>query len=457
MEKTGRAVVIGASIAGLLAAEVLSRRFGEVVVVERDRLESGPEIRKGTPQARHLHVMLAGGMLSLERRFPGIRQELDACGAVRVDVTGELAWMGPAGWGTQYVSGLELPSASRGVIESVIRKRIVGSPRIVVRDGLETIGLMPAGKKVGGVRVRSREAPFDQSEISADLVVDAAGRTSRAPDWLEEIGSGRPTETVIDSQLGYASRTYRRTAKLEGGFKGIYIQLAPPERMRGGLVAPIERDRWIVTLAGTGGDYPPTDDAGFLEFMRSLESTAIFDLVADEEPLSPIAGNRSTANRLRHFDKLRRRPSNFLVTGDAACAFNPVYGQGMSTAALEADALEGCLAVGDDRLANRFQRALVRTVEPAWQMATSEDFRVPSVRGAKPGRGARLLHWYFGRLLRVAASNQRVRDQFSRAVHLVAPPASLFAPEVLLPTLFSRPTTGNPPPPIAARTAVGAT
>ena len=219
-----------------------------------------------------------------------------------------------------------------------MRRRLAALPQIEFLPGCEVTGL--AGNKdgtaVSGVTVRSRSQTGTEDRIEADLVAVASGRNSRMPQWLEALGYPAPQETVVNALLGYATRMYRRPAGFEADWKGMFIQAAPPERTRGGVILPIEDGRWMVTLGGGGGDYPPTDDQGFLEFARNLVTPKLYDAIQQAEALSPITGYRATENRLRHYERLSSFPENCIVVGDAACCFNPVYGQGMTTAALGA-------------------------------------------------------------------------------------------------------------------------
>jgi 2-polyprenyl-6-methoxyphenol hydroxylase-like FAD-dependent oxidoreductase len=216
---------------------------------------------------------------------------------------------------------------------------------------------------------------------------------------------------------------------------GFYVHSAPPGRTRAGVIFPIEGDRWLVTVGGGGRDYLPTDEAGFLAFARSLPAPAFADAVSAAEPLSPVVGHSNTENRLRHYERLARRPERLLVTGDAVCAFIPVYGQGMTTAALGAEVLDRCLNdghPGDDLtgLAGRFQRALARSNTVPWLLSTSEDYRLLTTEGPPPGRTTRLLHGYFDRVLALGVEGTSVRKTMLEVVHLVRPPATLFRPGI---------------------------
>src|SRR4029077_18578506 len=186
-----------------------------------------------------------------------------------------------------------------------------------------------------------------------------------------------PEETVVNSFQGYASRFYRPPAEFESDWKALYIQQAPPADPRGGLVIPVEGGRWHVSLVGGDGDYPPTDEAGFLAFARSLRSPALYEAIAGAEPLSRIAGHRATENRLRHYDRLGRLPDGVVAVGDAVCAFNPVYGQGMTAAALGAEVLDHWLGEDWHRGPGRgcvFQRLLARATAAAWQLSVGADY-----------------------------------------------------------------------------------
>ncbi|HKP87230.1 MAG TPA: FAD-dependent monooxygenase, partial [Blastocatellia bacterium] len=336
------AIVIGGSMAGLFAGRVLADYFDRVTIIERDLFAQTPEPRKGVPQSRHLHALLTRGQTILEQFFPGILNELAEADALVYDLAREIAWHTPAGWGIRFKSNLGILACSRDLLEWTTRRRVAALPRVRFLEEGDVTGLVTNDdcSRVVGARVRSRHTdegqPGDEALLCADLVVDASGRGSRAPQWLKAIGYAAPEESVINAFLGYASRVYERPAASHPGWNGAYIQAAPPEHTRGGIVFPIEGNRWMLTLIGLGRDYPPTDEAGFLEFARSLRTSALYDAIKDARPLTPIVSHRGTENRLRHYERLPRLPEGFVLVGDSVCAFNPVYGQGMTMAALGA-------------------------------------------------------------------------------------------------------------------------
>ncbi len=442
----GHALVIGGSMAGLLAGRVLADHFERVTIIERDRYPEGPAPRKGVPQARHQHVMLKRGMSILEKLLPGLRDELITAGAPSADMAKDIAWLTPAGWGVRFPSDLVMLTCSRNLLEWGVRRRVAALKQVRFSERADVSGLLPSadGRGVAGVKARFR-VPQDaagasgEEKIHADLVVDASGRSSDAPRWLEALGYTPPEETVVNARLGYASRVYRRPDGFQAGWTGAYVQMAPPAHTRGGVIFPLEGGGWLITLAGTGGDYPPTDEAGFLSFARSLRSPILYDAIKDAEPLSPITGYRATENRMRHYEKLPRMPENFLVLGDAACAFNPVYAQGMTTAAVGAEALGESLDEQRRRrpegdlggLGRRFQKRLAKVNSEPWTLATGEDFRVRGVEGGNPDRATRMMHRYMDRVVSLTTENADVRLALLEAFNLIKPPTTLFYPSIL--------------------------
>ncbi len=429
-----RAVVIGASIAGLLVARVVSKHFGQVEIVERDRLPDGPEFRNGVPQSRHAHVLLRAGLDALERLFPGFGQELEGAGAVQVEPPREMPWLNAAGWSGRFDAGIGFLSSSRELTESLIRNRLRAVPSVTFRTRTEAVALLHSQGRVSGVRVRAKDTG-EATELKADLVVDASGRMSRVPEWLEEAGYDRPREVIINSHLGYASRIFRRDARFE--WKGLLIA-STPEVPRGAGVLPIEGDRWMITLGGYGrASHPPIDEAGYNEFIRSLRTQVLTNALREAEPLTPIYGYARTENVRRHYELLTRWPDGLVVVGDAVCCFNPVYGQGMSVAGLSALAIDRFLRESSGGLQNGIafsaQRAIARVCNDPWLLATGEDLRYATTEG---GRGStrpldRAMQRYFGRVILRSNQDPTIGRTLARVVHMVEPPSALFRPAVL--------------------------
>jgi flavin-dependent dehydrogenase len=430
------AVVVGGSMAGLLAARVLADHFAKVTILERDRLPETPDARKGTPQARHIHVLLTAGRRAIDRLLPGVLPALIAAGAEDYDGIDDIEWFSPAGLASRFPSDIRMLGATRDLIEWGVRRAVLADSRIVPRPEVDVTGLRVLAGKVVGVTLEDRCARHTET-VDADLVLDAAGRGSRAPQWLEANGYQRPRETVVNGFLGYASRVVRPPANWTE-WKAFYIQCAPPAHRRGGVIGVIEGGRWLVGLIGGGKDYPPTDEDGFLEFARSLPDPRFATAYEAAEPLSYIVGTKATENRIRHYEELKRQPEGFLLIGDAVCAFNPVYGQGMSAAAIGAETLDACLRAGPNGLAARFQRALARANMRPWLLATSEDYRYAEVEGPPPGWTTRLAHGYLSRVISLATHSPGIRRKFVEVIHLIRSPASLFTPDILFRVALTR-------------------
>jgi 2-polyprenyl-6-methoxyphenol hydroxylase-like FAD-dependent oxidoreductase len=277
-------------------------------------------------------------------------------------------------------------TSSRPLLDTTIYRRLLAHPKVQVVQESEVVGLISdsENQRISGVQLQSRRGLVrNKSTLAADLVVDASGRHSVAPEWLVSLGYEPPKESTIDAFSGYATRIYRRPVGFNESWKTMYIRPTPPNGTRGGLIMPIEGDRWYVTLIGMNGDYPPTDEDEFLAFARNLPTSRLYEAIKDAEPLTKPFGYRHTANRVRHYDDLPRYLEGFVVAGDAVYILNPVYAQGMTASLMGSQALESSLEEQQNQnnltgLAQNFQTRLTQNVAGAWKMATREDRRWPS-------------------------------------------------------------------------------
>ena len=442
------AVVIGGSIAGLTAARVLTDHCERVTIIERDIAPAANEFRKGVPQARHPHVLLKGGELVLEELFPGLRQELFDNGALPVNMGFEMEWFMDGQWRDKYASTIVNIACSRPLLESTIHARLKAHPKVAFIQESEVVGLLVDKSKtrIAGIRTRSRISQTI-TEMEASIVVDASGRDSDTPRWLEGLGLPVPTETSVTSKPGYATRIYAIPENFKDTWKAIYIQPSAPNNTRGGIVVAMEGNRWHVTVAGMAGDYPPTTEESFLEFAKSLPDQRIYEAIKDATPLTPVWSFRRGENRLRHYDKLSQYLEGFLVFGDAVYALNPVYGQGMTVAALGAMAMDKCLreqqAAHSDGtlngLAECFQKRLSAVIAGPWQMATGEDRRWNVDENVTPPDfPTRMMQNYMGKLLRVALSDKAVSEAFFQVQQMTAPPTLFFHPNIMWRVLTAR-------------------
>lgn len=428
------AVVLGASMAGLLTARVLSEHFDQVTIVERDPVGDRPEPRKGQPHTRHLHGLLASGLQVLAHYYPDLPAALRDGGAIVSDMGEGMNWHTYGGRRLSVEVGLEAALMSRPFLEQLVRQRTLARPNVALRDGCAAVGLIEGpGRSVAGVRLES-PAGGGTTELRAGLVVDCGGRGSRSPVWLRALGYPEPEASEVTVNVGYATRIYRRDPDDARGRSWTLVTPEAPRETRFGGMFPIEGDRWIVSMGGWAGDHCPTDEAGFLAYARAMPTPEIAAVVATAEPLSEIAAYKFSASLRRHYERLSAFPEGYLVLGDAICSFNPTYGQGMTSAAMQARALDELLAARGGRLAGLapafFARA-AKVVDIPWQLAVGEDFRFPQTRGPKPA-GIDTLNRYVAMVHRATHSDPEVTRAFLMVMNLLAPPASLMSPGILL-------------------------
>lgn len=438
---SNHAIVIGGSMAGLLAGRVLADHFEQVTIIESDRFPEKPVPRKGVPQSAHLHILLTRGRMIIEKLFPGLQDELIAAGAPVLDMGGDMVWLNGAGWTVRFQSGFDILTFSRDLLDSKIRHRLSALTNVRFLEECKVTRLLSSdGTSVTGVSViHNASAKSKEEELFADLVVDASGRGSKAPQWLKALGYMPPAETTVDASPGYASRIYNIPSGFEADWKGVFIQTSPPFRTRGAVLYPIEGNRWIVTMCGMMADYPPTDEASFLEFVRSLPSSMIYDAIKDSTPRSPIFSYHAPGNRLRHYERLASQPQGFVVVGDAVCTFNPVYGQGMTTAALGAITLDQCLHElqhqGNRSLPQRFQKKLSQVNRVPWLLATSQDSRYPKAKRKTPSYIERLMQSYLDQVTQLTTNNTSVCLVMFEVIHLLKPITALFQPNIVFQVL----------------------
>lgn len=418
------AVVLGASVAGLLAARVLADAFERVTVVDRDPLRDDGDARRGVPQGRHIHVLLVAGQTIMEDLLPGLTAELVASGALEVDFSREVQVHAADGFLSPGAGHMPLYYASRPLIEQTLRARVAQHDGVTVESSHQAseLALTDSGTIRGVVALHNGA----ERTIPADLVVDTTGRGSRAGNWLQQLGYAAPATEQIHVDLVYRTCRVHRPAHDQ---RAMLIMPSAP-RARGAAVAPIENDRWIVTLFGMHGDHPPGDLDGLRDFAAGLPTPVVRELLDGHELETPeIARYRFPAYNRRRYERLKEHPPGLISLGDAVASFNPIYGQGMSVAAQEALALHHTLADGRDDIAARFYPRIDKIIENAWKVATGGDFQFPQTDGTKP-RGTDLLNRYVTRLHRKAHTDGTLADAFARVAALEQPPTSLVRPSI---------------------------
>lgn len=424
------AVVIGGSLAGLMAARVLSSHFRRVTLIERDHVANRAEPRKGVPQGNHVHGLLLAGQRVLEDLFPDLTPALIAEGAATVDMGRDFRWHHFNVWKVRFDSGLKGLIMTRPLLEFNIAKRVRSLPNVQILEAdVQALVLDEGRRRVRGLTVRSTDG---ERGIDGDLIVDASGRGSQLPHWLERLGCEKPRESSVSANVHYSSRVYRATSEKRDWKALLVSPKAPLKRLA--AIFPVEGNRWLVTLGSRDDDIPPRSEEGFLDFTRSIPVPDIYEALARAEPITPIATYRFSKNLRRHYERLSSLPQGLLVIGDAFCSFNPVYGQGISVAALEAAALEEVMRerAGYDPATtpSRFHKKIAGIADVPWRMTTGEDFRYAEAVGARPP-GTAFLHWYTGRLHVRCADDSSLALIFFRVMHLIDSPMKLFHPKVI--------------------------
>lgn len=425
------AIVLGGSIAGLLMARVLTQHFAQVTLIERDALSEAAENRKGAPQGRHIHALLAKGYQTLLALFPDFKADLLAAGAVICDISQDVNWYQGGSYAVNFKSGIDAVFISRPALEALIRRRVLALPNLILRQScvVETLTTTADQQQVTGVMINDRQSEQDET-LTADLVVDATGRGSPLPKWLVTLGYATPEESVVKVDVSYATRIYQRTVSDDQAKAWLSIPVAPLET-RGGGVFPMEGNHWMVTLSGYRGEATPTDEQDFMDYAHRLPAPEIHELLKSAEPISDIATYKYPASRRRHYEKLMRFPANLIAVGDAVCSFNPIYGQGMTVCALEAMALDEWLHIGvpQNQALNSlpFFQAIAKVIDTPWALATSAD----SVK-ERPT----LLDQYFTSLKKVSQHDAVVALAFIKVAQLLAPPAALLRPNIVVRVLL---------------------
>ncbi|WP_147268102.1 FAD-dependent oxidoreductase [Spongiactinospora rosea] len=424
----GHAVVIGAGIAGLVAAQALAESFGQVTIIERDRLPDTARPRPGVPQGHHAHALAARGLLVLEELCPGLGRRLDAAGAPPVDFCREARHHWPAGVPEPVSSDVVIRPVSRPLLEILLREHVGARPEVRIMDGHQAGDLVGDAGAVTGVEVTPRGAGGRAMTMAADLVADASGRSSHLPGRLAAIGLPPPAEQRVDARVGYASRAYHIDPAAPPPWRALFETPDAPGRTRGCFALRIERDRLLITLQGAAGDHPGAEEDDFMAFMKSLRA-GLADVVAGLEPATPIHRYRRSAGHRRLYHRLPSWPDGLIVLGDATCTLNPLYAQGMTVAALQARALGTMLRerpLASPGSAAAFQRRAMRISARPWWMSALADRAwtdsSPLVRAADA---------YLGACQRLAVADTAMFRDLAEVSNMLTGPAVLTRPRHL--------------------------
>ena len=432
-----QAIVIGAGIGGLSAARALADYFEQVMVLERDTMPVAPIHRVGTPQAQHVHGLLASGLNALRALFPNFEQDLVQAGAVPLraglDVRVERPEFNPF---PQRDLGWIGYSMSRPLLEHTVRQQLKGHRNIIVRQQCRAENVLATsdGGRVQAVQCENRDGTSEL--LTADIVIDASGRGNLTLALLESTNRPRPEETVIGVDCHYTTALIAIPPTAPTDWKGVFTFPEAPASTCGALMLPIENNRWIATLGGRHGVSASGEWEGFLRYAKQLRTSTVYDAIKHCTPPERLPQFGFPESVWRHFERLPDLPIGLLPLGDAICRFNPVYGQGMSVAVQEASVLHRLLnarsALGDPLvgLSAAFFQEAVPLIEAPWAIAASLDFIYPQTRGERPANieGAHK----FGRALnRIAARDPAVHKLTIEVQHLLKPRGALLTPELV--------------------------
>lgn len=432
----GHAIIIGGGIAGLLSARVLADSFQTVTLLERDPAREGAEVRRGVPQAQHVHFLLEAGYKVLDSLFPGLVDELRREGAELIDPCRDFACYHAGTWKARFTSDMRTLLCTRTLLEEQVRRRVAALPNVELRQGCTVEELLTEGSRMraSGVRLKS---PLGVERLSACLVVDASGRNTRTPRWLDMLGYGRPEEEEIGLDLAYTSRLYAPPPDFRGDWKMMAVHGSPPDAWRVGFLSRVEGDRWMVSLGGVFGDHPPTDEQGFQAFLETLPTGELARALEGAKPLTAPVTHKVPPSRWIHYERLRHWPEGFVVLGDAVCSLNPIHGQGMAVACMSARLLGECVTAQARRspgsvrgLARDFQKKLRNLLLEPWLLSATLDLRDPRARG-KRFPGMKALRWALGNMEDLTSLDAKACERFYEVLHMRQGVKSLLKPELL--------------------------
>lgn len=425
-------IIAGGSIAGLASAKALSGKFEKILILEPDALDQHGEVRKGTPQANHVHGLLKGGSDALTHLFPNLPKRLKERGAVSCDFCQDVRWYINKKWMPRFRGPLPISFQTRSLLEWCIRDEVrqLSNVEFITGCRVKDYRLDAEGKRVVAAVVERDNGTTET--LNAEFFIDATGRGSLFPNWLSRNGFGAVKVDKVKVDLGYASCLMELPAG-ERDWQSILIYPKGPEEVRGATLVNVEDDRWMLTLAGYHNDHPPADIDGYMTFAKTLPQPDIYEAVKDARILTPIKIHKFPYGQRRYYGDLPRFPKGILPVGDTNASLNPLFGQGMSVAALSAKSLSHLAEstnFADTKslkaLKMEYFQSLRHIFATPWGLALGQDFRYPMTIGPKP----------FGLAVKNAlkeiimgASSTEIIERFYQVVHLVEEEKSFYHPK----------------------------
>jgi len=432
-----RAVVIGAGIGGLAAAGALAQYFEQVDILERDRLAATAESRSGTPQDRHPHGLLAGGLRALDQIFPGFEGGLVAAGAVPVGFTRDVQFERPdVGALPKRDFGISTLCATRPLIELVLRRRAEALANITLRPASRVTGIVPAASGAGVRGVQFVNGSVGSETLDADLVMDASGRGAPTLALFDALGWDRPEMTEIGVDISYATAVVEIPPNATTEWKAVLTLPDPPHVALHAIIVPTEDGRWIIAIADHNATARIETWDAFLDASRSLITPTVYNALRYTQPPDGIRHYRFPVSTWKHFERLPRLPRGVLPVADALCRFNPIHGQGMSSAAKQArllqDVLSRAVAEPDPIAAAQagFMTEVASVIETPWIMSTSADLAFPQTRGELPANFTEARQ-FEAALFRVAVADPIVHRAIIEVAQLLQPHQRLREPDII--------------------------
>ncbi|ALC83914.1 MULTISPECIES: FAD-dependent oxidoreductase [Bacillus] len=432
-----KAVVIGSGIAGKLAAKALSHSFQQVIIVEADKEYKEKVPRKRVPQSYHPHVLLKRGEEAIEILFPGIVSQLIEDGSIVTNPTKDLKWHHFGYWKKRFSGELIMLQLSRPMLEWHLQRRVEEVPNIITRYETKTEQLLvnKHDNTIKGVRLRSLKSGLTE-ELDANLVVDASGSSSKSIDWLQALDV-KVKEEKVKIQLFYATRLYSLKKQEHPEWQSLIISPSIPDNPYGAFIQTLEENRFSVTYSGYANAQAPKTNEEFISYAKKLPVPDVLQFLEGAEPLSEIKIHRVPYQVRRRFDLAKNIPDGFLIIGDAHCRFDPLFGQGMSVAAMQALELKSSLLQtkkADKGFSQSLHKKISKIIDVPWEMATTEALRHPEVKGARtfvqPYK-----QWYSKRVYELSASEPEIYIRLVRVINLIRSPLHLYHPKVLFPIL----------------------
>ncbi len=443
----GKAVVIGGGIAGLLSARVLSSHFEQIMVLEKDAYSEKAVTRNGIPQSHHIHILLMKGRQILTDLFPNLESVLISKGAHRVDLLADVKYHLATGFALRLKSGMYTIACTRHLLENTIRDELLTHcHNVKIKENTMATSLAKStnGNEILGVNTISNNSL--SSFYEGRLIVDATGRRSETAKWLEKIGFERPPQLKINSWIGYATQKYKLPDNLNLDWKSLIVMTKPPTNPRMAVIYPVEGDNVVmVGLLGIGKTYSPTDKDGFMEFAKQIGVDEVKGIIEKSKPISPIFGYRETGSRQYLFENMKKWPDNLVALGDSVCAFNPLYGQGITVTAICAKTLGNHLE--NDWQTNyhikkgfsqSFQKKIAKVNSFPWLLGTSEDLRWPTSEGPRPNLLTTIMQKYANDVMLLGPESKLATRSFFAMMHMLKSPLVLFHPLIMTHLLYKK-------------------